>query len=193
MVGKVAGGLVAFTLLATASGEARADAASPPAAAPVRLETGLELTPFAVSRTRLGVGTHFGVGGMVRPIRYRWTHGYFTPVQVGLFLDEEGPDQATLVQLMAEWGAVLRKGPVAVELGLALGLGMLSIDCSAGCRAGGDGALVSPVVRVLFQGVKPLTLGVVARAQVPLSTSYGEGSGYYGTLLLVGLDVGYGW
>jgi hypothetical protein len=190
--------LVGGVAVALNAGDARAQSGEGPAL--LRQESvGLELTPFAGLRTNSGSSVTAGLGGAVRLMRHRWGAGYWTPIQAGLFVGGDGLTHVILAHVMTEGGAVLRAGSVALEVGLGLGAGILGIavgdTCDGTCRAGGKGAFVSPVVRLLFREAAPYSLGVVLRAEVPLAVPSGEGFGYfvaYGTMVLLGFDVAYG-
>jgi hypothetical protein len=173
---------------------------------PLRQEAvGLELNPVAVFRSDNppwipdDSGVHFGLGGSVRLLRHRWNGGYWTPLQAGLFLGGAGFTGEILAQVMTEGGAVLRLRDLTLEMGLGVGAAILAIrvanGCDGSCSVGGEGAFISPVLRVLFHETTPYTLGIAIRGEVPLSTPHGEVFGTYvgyGATVLAGLDVAYG-
>jgi hypothetical protein len=142
-----------------------------------------------------------GLGGLLRLGRHRWTRAYFTPFEVGLFVGgTDDADREISVTALTETGLMLRGGAGVLELGLGAGVDLLSIahgdnHCDGTCAIGGKGVLVSPVVRWLFRDTTHFPVGVVLRADVPLTTPNGGGFGWlngWGTQLLLGFDVGVG-
>jgi hypothetical protein len=96
----------------------------------------------------------------------------------------------------------LRSALGALELGLGAGAGILAVDTGANncpnvtCIVGGNGLLLSPVVRFLFREATHVPIGLVLRGEVPVAQPHGEAWGDfvgYGTQVMLGLDVGAGW
>lgn len=165
---------------------------------------GAEISPLSVNTgsspgpqpTRLQPGP----GGTLRVLRRRWTHAYWTPLQAGLFVGEAGAG-TTFTHVDMEGGGIIPLGRgAALEGGLAARVGILAIryatsGCDGWCNVGGAGPLLSPVVRYLFRDGPGWTMGVTARAVIPLHVPSGDWFGYYSgraVLYLVGFDVGLG-
>jgi hypothetical protein len=137
-----------------------------------------------------------GAGLAIRVARHRWEHAYYTPLAVGLFLASD----TGYAHALTEGGLIVPGTGRRLELGAALGFGVLrmtySSHCDGDCNVGGVGAMVSPVVRWLFISRRDLTVGASARAVIPLTGQHGRGwfgdfSGF-GSVLLAGLEVGFG-
>lgn len=122
-------------------------------------------------------------------------------VTAGTFVGKGVILHNVLLHVMTEGGLVWRTPSVTLEVGLAVGVGLLVMNVSASncdgtCSAGGMGAMASPVVRVVFRDLESVTVGAVVRAVVPLSSPGREAPfGYlqgYGAMMMAGLDVGFG-
>lgn len=163
---------------------------------------GLEITPVGYA---FGDGEfedysrrQLGPGGTFRVLRREWTHAYFTPLQVGLFV-ANGHD-TIFPHAEIEGGAILPFGNGhRLELGLGAGLGILAIThrggCDGSCNIGGAGVQLSPVVRYRVALDEKVVVGFGIRAAVPLQVGEGEWWGYFtgrGTLVLGALDFGFG-
>ena len=190
--------LLGVAALVVLSGESRA--AEAPSGQFLRQEVaGLEVYGLGLAQGH-GVSSRseVGIGGMLRLGRHRWSRGYVTPVQAGLFV---ATPELISARVLTEGGVVLRSGIGVLELGLGAGVGILTIgngnnDCDGTCEVGGNGLILSPVVRLLFREATHVPVGVVLRGEVPASKPDGSGFGYfvgYGTQVMLGLDVGAGW
>jgi hypothetical protein len=192
---------VAVALLCTGSPLHAEDGAQ----APLRQEwVGIELFPVS-----LNVGTapsgqgpsrfHFGAGATLRVLRHRWQQVYWTPLAASLFIGS-GYDILS-AQLQTEVGYIPPLGPRALELGAAVGAGILAIplrgsNCGDGpCSLGGEGPMLSPVVRYHLADGPRYTLALVFRAVIPLHVPDGYSfTSYSGraVLFLGGLDLAFG-
>jgi len=167
---------------------------------------GVELSPVARSAGPSSLGAsperwQLGLGGIVRTMRLRWSHAYWTPIQTGLFVEQNSDNQTIYLHVETEGGfrLPLAGGSQAVELGLAAGAGILTIPfrtaCDGSCNVGGAGAILSPVARYLVREGSGLTVGFTLRAVVPLQVPDGEFWGYFtdrGFLFLGGVDMAFG-
>jgi hypothetical protein len=205
--------LLAVTPRAQAQPAAPAEAAPEPASdepvpgSRLRLEwIGVEISPVARSEGPSSLGPapsrwQIGLGGIVRTMRLRWSHAYWTPVQAGLFVEQIRNDQTIYLHIETEGGVrlPLAGGSQAVELGLAAGVGILAIPyragCDGSCIVGGAGAILSPVARYLVKEGPGLTVGFTLRAVLPLQVPEGDHLGDLtdrGFLFLGGVDVAFG-
>ncbi len=181
-------------------------AAFPAGASPEFLQResfGFELSPLVWNAFRTPVDyppptVSYRPALAVRLHRLRVEHGYWTPAHLG-FAWGMGGESGLLLQLGTEFGWVHR-GSGTLELGLGLGFGLFQVEtpspfCDDPCTLGGDGLLVSPVVRYLFHDQHDrLSLGLYARAIVPASqNTFAQHRTGRATGLLVGLDVGLGY
>ena len=143
-----------------------------------------------------------GAGLKLRLFRHRWWQGaYWTPLQAGGFLGHGGGEDGTLlIDMQTEGGAIFRFGAQTIEAGLGVGAGLLAISYgeinTSDLVIGGLGWMLSPVVRYLLREKQSHTLGLVLRAQIPLSGAR-ESSEHphytaHGMLFLVAFDVGFG-
>jgi hypothetical protein len=145
-----------------------------------------------------------GVGLTLRLFRHRWLNGpYWTPVQVGGFFGwgADG-DWTFFVGAQTEVGGVLRIGDQVLELGVGLGGGILGIRHGKintyDLGVGGIGWMASPVARYLFREAHSHTLGLVVRAQIPVSSLPPQNTEVpvsydgRGMLFLLAFDVGVG-
>lgn len=173
-------------------------------ARPARNEmVGLELSPVATSFNAFGPEMSTGFGVMLRILRRRWMNTYWTPVTTGLFAGKGNHGWGGVIQVLTEGGLAWRTPVLTVETGLGLGVGLVATAgpgvCDGTCSAGGSGMIASPVVRAIFRDLKAVSLGISARAELPLSSpSRGDSAGpwgylvTYGSMVLVGVDVGFG-
>ena len=143
-----------------------------------------------------------GVGLQLRLFRHRWRNGpYWTPLQMGSYYGwgRDG-DWTFFAGAQTEVGGVLRIGDQILELGLGAGFGMLAIRYgeinTSALVLGGLGLMASPVVRYLFREARSHTLGLVVRAEIPLSpppeSAEHPAYGGRGMLFLLGFDAGFG-
>ena len=202
---------VAAVLAATAGGaHAAADPASGPESGAVTREIiGLELTPVSLSLTQAPSiapeggpsRVQAGPGGAIRLLRYRWTYAYIIPIAAGLYVSvgNSNGNDTILARIQTEGGVIVPGTDRRLELGLAVGAGLLAIGYGSGCDGtcviGGVGAMVSPVVRVLFLDGPPVTIGASVRAVVPLTVPSGDWLGYYtgrANILLGAVEFGFG-
>ena len=103
--------------------------------------------------------------------------------------------------MQTEGGGILRLGDHVLEAGLGVGAGILSIRYAQintyPLGIGGIGWMLSPVVRYLFREARSHTLGLVLRAEIPLSlppanTEFPVSYKGRGMLFLLAFDVGFG-
>lgn len=191
--------VAASALLAAVSSQATATPASPPADTRAEL-VGLEIDALSLSLAG-PVDSHVkaGIGGMVRFGKLTWTHAYWTPIELGIFLGGSGFKDVMLGRVLTEGGLRIKGGFGTFELGLGAGPGLLAIatpgQCDGTCRLGGAGLVLSPVLRYLVANLAPVPLGLIARGEVPTSTRedlrYGYSRGY-GAAVLFGVEVGSG-
>ena len=163
---------------------------------------GLELTPVAYAlgqvRGRFEDGysrAAAGPGGTLRLLRRQSSVAYFTPLQFGLFIGNEG--KTVFLHAEVEAGVIV---PVAqghrLELGLGVGLAAVFVayagGCDGYCTIGGLGPFVSPVARYRVEVLPNLFVGLAIRAAVPVgeSDSVDPVITARGTLILAGLDIG---
>jgi hypothetical protein len=183
--------------------QALAAGVAAPSRGPLRQEiVGVEVHTLSLAQGD-GVSSRpsLGLGAMFRLGRHRWSRGYLTPIQAGVFVGnptESGPDVIS-ARVMTEGGAIFRGDAGVLELGLGAGAGILAIvsgnGCDGSCNVGGKGVILSPVARLVFRESTHVPIGIVLRGEVPVATPTGAGWGYftgYGTQVMVGLDVGVG-
>jgi hypothetical protein len=205
-------GLVAAALVVSAGG-AQADEApanGPASGAMTQEIVGLELTPVSLSLTeapsRAQDGgpsrVQAGPGGTIRLLRHRWTYAYIIPIAAGVYVSvgNSGGNDTILARVDTEAGVIVPGTDRRLELGLAVGAGLLGIgyapDCDGTCRIGGAGAMVAPVIRYLFLDRPPVTVGASVRALIPLTVPDGDRLGTYtgrASLLLGAVEFGFGW
>lgn len=162
----------------------------------------MELAPVALSLGKGVTGAHLGVGGLLRLAKHRWLSWYWAPIQTGIYLAGADFSGVILLTAQTEVGAIFPTRSGTWEIGWAAGLGVLAVangsnDCDGTCNVGGIGMFVSPVVRYLFRDRARVPIGLVLRAQIPAADSSNRRAfGYlvdWGTIVLAGLDVAYGW
>src|SRR4051812_15345917 len=125
---------------AASAGAARADDAKPgaPASSALTQEIiGLELTPVSLSLTRIPSGApegppsrlQVGPGGVIRLLRHRWTYAYIIPIAAGLYVSagNSGGQDTILARVQTEAGVIVPGTDRRLELGLAVGAGLLAI------------------------------------------------------------------
>ena len=188
-------------------------AQEPTAVTSLRQEyVGVELAPLSLNAgsDQIGGAPHRfqpGFGGTVRVLRRSWADAYWTPLMVGLFMAHRDlPNEpvrsgewTVLAHVQTEGGVRLPTRAGTLELGLAAGVGIISIpyktDCDGSCLLGGKGILVSPVIHYLVRERPSSTIGVSLRAVLPVTEPNGQGFGYYtgrAALFLLALDLGLG-
>jgi hypothetical protein len=147
---------------------------------------------FTEGQSRLEAGAGFGL----RIARHRWERAYYTPFALGLFM----ADDTKFAHALTEAGVIVPGSGRRLEVGAALGAGVLRITysthCDGACNVGGVGVMFAPVARWLFISRPTLTVGASVRMIVPLGGTHGRGwFGEYngfGSTLLGGLEVGFG-
>jgi hypothetical protein len=203
----------AFALAAVAFGARTALASavdaeapgSPPRASIITHEIiGLELTPVSLSlgdvpRDRPGELDRFqlGMGGNLRLFRRRWAPVYVIPLQLGLYLSGTGP--TTFAHVQTEGGLIVPGTNGRLEVGMGVGLGVLTIAysqyCDGPCNVGGIGLMVSFAARYLFHASLTNTVGVGLRAVIPADETrrrvFGELTNR-GEIILGSLEIGFG-
>ena len=139
-----------------------------------------------------------GPGGNIRLGRHRWQYAYAIPIEVGLFVSTAGT-QSIFAHVQAEAGLIVPGTDRRLEIGLGLGLGVLSmaysVECDGTCALGGAGWLVSLAARYLIIDGPRWTMGIDVRAVYPRQDPDGEWFGYYvggGKMLFTGLEIGFG-
>jgi len=196
-------------VLATRAGSSHAADAeggeSPPAAKLTQEWFGVELMPIGIAlpdrpTNREGsVSTlHAGLGGNIRLGRHRWRYAYMIPVEAGLFVSAAGK-QVIFAHVETEAGLIVPGTDRRLEIGLGLGLGVLSMEYAAGCDGpctlGGAGWLVSLAARCLIIDQPRWTMGVNLRGVYPRQDPDGEFFGYFvggGKMVFTGLEFGFG-
>jgi hypothetical protein len=116
-----------------------------------------------------------GLAGTVRLFRLRFPGtdtGYWTPLQAGVGVAGAGA-AGFLAHLSTEAGfRVGLAGDRSLEVGLALGAGVLGIEfsngCDGSCWVGGLPVVMSPVARLAILDGDWLSTSVVVRALVPV-------------------------
>ena len=157
---------------------------------------GVELAALSVGTDAAGPG----FGGTLRIGRRRWSHGYWTPLQFGIFAGGDDFDETIVVKAQTEAGALFHSPAGALELGLGIGGGFVGMKtsesgCDGACGTGGAGVLLSPVLRYVFHDGGTHTVGIFIRAEVPLEAKEGEALFYirdFGWTSLIGFDLGGG-
>lgn len=204
--------LASATLVLSSGRAAAAEPAGPPDGDPdgalAQEIVGLELTPVSLRLTDTPVlpdtstpsRVQAGLGGTVRLLRHRWQHAYVTPIEGGIYVSGGGDSRRTvLLSVAAEGGLIVPGTDGRLEVGLAAGAGILTVDygttCDGTCARGGAGAMISPVLRVLVLDRPNFSVGANLRAIVPLSGTHTESISTitgFGSIALLGLDFAYG-
>lgn len=196
--------LLALALVAiTAAAPASAQPAEPPP--PVQREwLGLELSPawlnanaapdFGDDDGKAPKHGSLGFAGTLRLLRFWRDDYYVTPFQFGGGGGVAGAE-TILVHLSAEGGFRLPAAHPRVELGLAIGLGVViipySTHCDGTCWVGGSPLVLSPVARLVLANSQRWFAALFARAVVPPvrpSDPSSQNHGF-GMSVLGGLDL----
>jgi hypothetical protein len=193
-----------LTALLIVAVEGRA-AAQEPAEAPPDEWLGLEGAPgwlnfFHETGARPGTWNPdpsrftFGLSGTLRLLRRQFGHGYWTPLQLGY---GQGGASSGMAHVTTEFGLAFRAGKRRVEVGAAIGAGIVAVkygtQCDGACVGGGEPIVVSPVVRVALRPDGPFPVGAFVRAMIPTATpSNLEGNFVaFDAPVLLGIDVAY--
>ena len=200
--------LAALAMLAgtaAAARVARADVAPPSTDTMTQEWVGLELTPVSLSFAGTpccgregGVQTlQAGPGAGVRLLRHRWQHVYFNPILAGVYVSSG--HRTVFVHLETEGGVIVPGTDRRLELGVGVGLGILSMHyadgCDGSCVVGGTGALVSFAARYSFVDRPKFSIGASTRVVIPLQTPSGDSWGYFvadGQMILGSIEVAFG-
>jgi hypothetical protein len=146
-----------------------------------------------------------GLGGDLRAFRSTWPEHrffYWTPLSLSAWVAL--PDrQILLLGLQTELGwRFVHLGPYLLEWGVGLGVGGMAVQgatrCDGVCAIGGIGGLISPVIRLVTDrhgDRSGLNAGAFIRLAVPVGSDSDSPLGSFrghATLILAGVDIGYG-
>ncbi len=139
-------------------------------------------SPARISEV-IGIGVRFG--------RHRWQRIYVTPVEASF---RGSHDDIRGGFLEAEVGWIVPVGDGAFELGLGAGWGSFQAaigdGCDVTCEVGGQGWMVSPVVRYVVSDRTRYPWGIVARGSIPEHDPRGYRG--YGVGIDLGLEIAVG-